>query len=136
MKKFAVTVAGMLLASAAIASTLSDADKLICSTGNALLCYEEGSCTYVVAFDVGIPDFILVDMDKHSLTAVGTSDAERSTSIDHLARENGVIYLQGNELGRSFSIVIDELTGRMTAAIASDGLTITTFGACTDADAL
>ena len=136
MKNFAITVAAMLLSSVAIADDLSDTDRLICSTGHASLCYEEGTCTSMVAFDVGIPDFVLVDLDKKTLSAVGTSDQERSSSIDHLARENGVIHLQGNELDRSFSIVIDELTGRMSAAIATIGLTITTFGACIDADAL
>ena len=136
MKNFTVTVAALLLASTTIADDLSDTDKLLCSTGHASLCYEEGTCTSMVAFDVGIPDFILVDLDKNNLTAVGTSDQKRSSAIDHLARENGTIHLQGSELERSFSIVIDELTGRMSAAIATNGLTITTFGACTDADAL
>ena len=136
MKNFAITVAAMLFTSAAIADDLSDTDKLICSTGHASLCYEEGTCTSMVAFDVGIPDFVLVDLDKNTLSTVGTIDLKRSSAIDHLTRESGVIHIQGNELDRSFSIVIDETTGRMSAAIATNGLTITTFGACTDADAL
>ena len=136
MNKFALTVAALLSTSAAFAGDLSDAEKLICSSGKALMCYEEGTCTSVIAFDVGIPDFVLVDLKKKTVSAVGTSDEKRSTPIDHLTRENNSLYLQGYEFDRAFSIVIDLVTGRMSAAVASDGLTITNFGACTDVDEL
>lgn len=36
--------------------------------------------------------------------------------------------------GRAFSFVIDEATGHMTVAVSRDGLSVSVFGACTDAD--
>ena len=38
------------------------------------------------------------------------------------------------EAGRAFSFVIDEVTGLLTAALADDGLSLSVFGDCTDAD--
>lgn len=132
MNKLIVTVAAMLSTSVALADDLMDSDKLICSTGKALMCFEEDTCSPVIAFDIGLPDFVLIDFKKKTLSAVGTSDKERTSPIGQLTQDDDSIYLQGYQGGRAFSIVIDAVTGRMTAAVASDGLTITTFGACTD----
>ena len=41
---------------------------------------------------------------------------------------------QGQHDERVFSFVIDEATGTFTGSVASDGYTISSFGACTDAD--
>lgn len=42
--------------------------------------------------------------------------------------------LEAIDFGRAFNFVIDEVTGRMTVAVTLDGLSVTVFGACTDAD--
>jgi hypothetical protein len=42
-----------------------------------------------------------------------------------------VIFIQGIELGRAFSVVVSEDTGRLSAVIAGQDLTISIFGACT-----
>jgi hypothetical protein len=51
-----------------------------------------------------------------------------------LLRDNQEIVLQGVEAGRAFSFVIDEATGLLTVAVASDGMSVSVYGACTDAD--
>ena len=76
----------------------------------------------------------LVDTKKRTVSTTKASGLDRSTEFTMLKREDGLISVQGVEAGRAFSFVIDELTGRLTAAIARDGLTVTVFGACTDAD--
>ena len=47
---------------------------------------------------------------------------------------DGLIYLQGIEGRRAFSIVVDEESGRMTVAVSRDGISVSVFGACTDTD--
>jgi hypothetical protein len=42
--------------------------------------------------------------------------------------------LQGVENNRAYSILIEEDSGLLSAAIARDGITMSVFGACTDAD--
>ena len=60
-----------------------------------------------------------------------TERAQYWTPAEVLRRENGVIVIQGMELGRAFSIVVSENLGSMSASIAAEDLTVSVFGACT-----
>ncbi len=42
--------------------------------------------------------------------------------------------LQGIEDGRVFGFVIDEESGVLTVSVARDGISVSVFGACTDAN--
>ena len=55
----------------------------------------------------------------------------RATPIKNLHREDGLIFLQGVEMGRAFSFVIQEETGDLSAAVAREDVTVSVFGACT-----
>ena len=68
------------------------------------------------------------------ISTTKASDENRSTEIRTLHRQDGQIYLQGFEGGRAFSFLIDEASGRLTVAVSRDGVSVTAFGACTDAD--
>ena len=68
------------------------------------------------------------------ISTTKASGQNRSTKFTKSDRTEGMITLQGVESERAFSFVIHEATGRMTAAIARDGLSVTVFGACTAAD--
>lgn len=81
-----------------------------------------------------MPQFVVIDTERNVIATTRASDRQRSTKIANYHRDGGVIYLQGMEAGRAFSFVIDEVTGLLTAALADDGLSLSVFGACTDAD--
>jgi hypothetical protein len=83
---------------------------------------------------LGVPDFVIIDTKKGTISTTKASGLNRFTEFTKSERKEGLIYLQGVEGGRAFSFVIHEATGRMTAAIARDGLSVTVFGACTAAD--
>ena len=74
---------------------------------------------------------MLIDTKKGTISTTKASGLNRSTEFTKSERKDGLIHLQGVEGGRAFSFVIHEDTGRMTAAIARDGLSVTVFGACT-----
>jgi len=63
------------------------------------------------------------------------SGEDRNSEFASLIREGGLVIAQGRVDERAFSFVIDERTGTLTGSTASDGYTISTFGACTDAAA-
>jgi hypothetical protein len=65
------------------------------------------------------------------LSTTEASGENRTTPAEVLRRENGVIVIQGMELGRAFSIVVSEDLGSMSASIAAEDLTVSVFGACT-----
>ena len=54
-------------------------------------------------------------------------------SVDELIDTVPGSLMQGIENGRAYSFVIEQDLGLLTAALARDGVTLSVFGACTDA---
>ena len=133
-KNFAIASAMLAMTISTSAENVTGVDEMICAAGQAQICFETGECFAATPYELQVPDFILIDTKKRTVSTTKASGANRSTEFTHLKREDGLISLQGVEQGRAFSFVIDELTGRLPAAIARDGLSVTVFGACTDAD--
>ena len=107
---------------------------MLCSVSEVTLCAETGECFDVQAWEIDVPQFVVIDLKRKVIATTRASDVQKSTAIANFQREGGRIYLQGIEGGRAFSFVIDETTGLVTAAVARDGLSVSVFGACTDAD--
>jgi hypothetical protein len=116
------------------ADDLTGADRFLCVPVQATVCVEDGECAVDLPWNVNIPQFIEVDLEAKRLATTADSGLNRETPIEHLRRSGGTIVFHGFEMGRAFSWVIDELTGHVTAAVATDGLAVAVFGACTPLD--
>ena len=134
MRHIYLACVGLIAAGVADAENLAGVDELICATGQAKVCLETGDCYSATSWELALPDFVVVDLGKKLISTTKSSLENRSTEVTIVETEEGVIYLQGIDRGRAFSFVIDEATGRMTAAISRDGLSVTVFGACTSTD--
>lgn len=134
MKNFTLACVALLTSAAAFAENLEGVDKMICSAGQAQICLETAECYSATPWELSIPDFVVIDLKRKTVSTTKASGLNRSTQFSKAGREYGLIYLQGVDGGRAFSFVIDIAAGRLTAAIARDGLSVTVFGACTDAD--
>jgi hypothetical protein len=99
-----------------------------------MVCAEGGECFPVPAWEIDIPEFVVVDTRNKTLSTTKASQLNRTTPITALSRADGNLYLQGIEGGRAFSFVIHEETGHVTVAVSRDGVTVSVFGVCTDAD--
>jgi hypothetical protein len=121
----------LLAATAAAADDLSGADRILCTSVQATRCSAEGDCVTGPPWNWNIPQFIEVDLDEKTLGTTEASGENRVTPIKNIEQVDGRIFLQGAERGRAFSFVIAEDTGRVTVAVATDGLAVTVFGACT-----
>jgi len=113
------------------ADDLSGVNRFVCSAIQATICGEGGDCTVDLPSNLNIPQFVEVDVDAKSLSTTAASGLNRTTPIANINRQDGTIFLQGNEMGRGFSWVITEQTGQVTVAIAADGIAVIVFGACT-----
>ncbi|MCU0305288.1 MAG: hypothetical protein MUC56_14645 [Thermoanaerobaculales bacterium] len=113
------------------ADDLTGATAFLCAPVQATVCAEDGECAVDLPWNVNVPQFIEVDLVAGRLGTTAASGEGRSTAIEHLSRHDGKIVFHGYEMGRAFSWVIDERTGRVTAAVATDGLAVSVFGACT-----
>jgi hypothetical protein len=115
----------------AAADDLTGADGMLCAPGEVTLCAIDGECTNGRPWEFNVPDFIEVDLEARLLKTTEASGENRQTPILHIVRQDGMIIMQGFEMGRAFSFNIDEASGTMTAAAARNGLFVGAFGVCT-----
>jgi len=134
MNRIVIASAGLAASTAVLADNIAGVDRLLCAPGEVIVCVEADECYSGLAADVGVPDFVIIDLDRKVVSTTASSPEPRSTPVANVNRADGFIYLQGVDLGRAFSFVIDEETGRVTVAVSRDGATVTLFGACTNAD--
>jgi hypothetical protein len=121
----------LLAGTSAVSDSLSGKDRLLCSAVEATVCTADGICESGPPWDWQIPQFLIVDLDRKELSSTEASGENRVTPILSLSREDGHIVLQGVQAGRAFSMVLREDNGHVAIAIATDGVTISVFGACT-----
>lgn len=131
MRKVMIALAGVAIGALAQADQLTGIDRFICAAAQVQMCIENDSCYTASAWELNVPDFVVIDLDKKVVSTTKASGLNRSTTFTSVSKSNGTLFLQGVEAGRAFSFVIDEATGRMTVAVARDGITVNVFGACT-----
>ena len=124
-------VALMFAAAPAAADDLTGVDRFLCAPGEVTVCAMDGECASGPPWEFNVPDFIEVDLEDGMLRTTEASEENRQTPIPRIIREDGMIVLQGFEMGRAFSFNIDEASGEMTAVAARDGLFVGAFGVCT-----
>lgn len=134
MKKLLIAGLGLAVSATVAAEDVTGVTRMICASGQAQICLETGECYAATPFELSVPDFVIIDTKRGMISTTKGSGLNRSTEFTKSERKEGLIHLQGVEGGRAFSFVIHEATGRMTAAIARDGLSVTMFGACTATD--
>ena len=133
MKKLILASLGLAVSGAVTAEDVTEVTRMVCASGQAQICLESGDCYSAIPWELAVPDFVIIDTKKGTISTTKASGLNRSTEFTKSERREGLIHLQGVEGGRAFSFVIHEKTGRLTAAIARDGLSVTVFGACTAA---
>jgi hypothetical protein len=121
----------VILPPVVLADDIKDAETILCTSVQATVCFFEGDCEIGVPWNWNIPQFIEIDFAEKMPRTTLASQENRQTPFKYIEREAEVIYLQGVEDGRAFSITIREDTGQLSAAVARDGVTVSVFGACT-----
>ena len=120
-----------LALSAAVADDVSGEDRILCSSIEATICTQLDGCEIGAPWLWGIPQFIEIDLKAKQLSTTAASGESRATPVTSLERQEGHVFLQGVENGRAFSLVINQDTGVLSAAVAREGITVSVFGACT-----
>jgi hypothetical protein len=113
------------------ADDLTGSSRFLCAAVQATACFEDGECGIDLPWNLNIPAFIEVDLEAKRVSTTEASGENRTTSIEHLSRQEGTIILQGFEMGRAFSFVVTEQTGQVTVAVATEGRAVAVFGSCT-----
>jgi hypothetical protein len=134
MKKITNTLVLLVCAGAVQADNITDSNRILCSASQVVVCVEGAECVTTMPWEMDVPQFVVVDLKKKTISTTKASGENRSTPIQTLQRDDKAIHLQGIEASRAFSITIEKLTGILTVATSTDGMTLSVFGACTDAD--
>lgn len=134
MKYKKLALLPLAFAASAYADDLTDSNELLCTASEVTVCFELDECTPVVAEEIDMPQFVVIDLKKKEVRTTKASKENRATKFNTVLKKDGLISLQGIEQGRAFSFVINEESGHLTVAISRDGLSVTVFGACTDTD--
>lgn len=128
-----LSVTLLIIASpAAVADDLTGASRFLCSVVTVGRCDLDG-CMDDTPDGAMIPQFVIVDLGAKLLSTTPASGQNRSTPIETLRREGGLIVLQGLQNGRAFSFVIAEKSGSASVAIAREELVLAVSAACTPA---
>jgi hypothetical protein len=124
----------LLLGLSASADDIRGADRLLCSTLEASVCFPDEGCTTVPASALNIPQFIHVDVRKKTLSTTAASGQNRQTPLSSVERRDGLLVMHGYEHGRAFTLLVPELSGQASFASASEDRSVVVFAACTPAD--
>ena len=134
MKKLAIAIAGALFGGLVQADNLEGVNEMVCAPAQVQICIENDTCYSATPAELGVPDFVIIDTKKKTISTTKSSDQNRNSPFTSVLKSDGLIFLQGIEDERAFSFVIEEASGRMTVAVARDGISVIVFGACTDTD--
>jgi hypothetical protein len=129
--RFAVVLAILAVATPLMADHLAESTSLLCTAVQATVCESSGECSTKPPWNFNIPQFVVVDLEQKLLSTTVASGENRVTAIKHVERESGMIFLHGSQMGRAFCAAVNEATGMMSFAVASDGKGVVIFGACT-----
>ena len=105
----------------------------LCAPVQASECRRDG-CSDASVWELNLPQFVEIDLVGKTINTTRSSSENRSTSIDSVKRDAGLIVLQGYEQGRAFSMVITESTGFATMGITVDDGGVLIFASCTRAN--
>lgn len=126
-------IASLLVAAPVASDDVTGSEKLLCSASRIVACFEAGDCAELMAEDIDVPQFVVVDTRAKKLATTKASGQNRSTPIRDIHRSDELLFFQGVEQGRAFSFVVHEPSGHLTVAVSRDGLSVSVFGSCTDA---
>lgn len=130
LRAISVVVCLSILPSSLVAASYDGSVPLLCAAMTVLECAEDtGACQQRTAASVELPAFITIDFDKKLLRAMDQQD--RTSPLKHVEHVNGQLVLHGGEAGRGWSMVIQEDTGTLSAAVVGEQIGFVIFGACT-----
>ena len=114
-----------------MAGDVAGAKKLICAPVTAIECGVEGSCDIGTAESINFPQFIRIDLDKRLVLAEAPDGKKRTSKIMNVVDSEGSIILQGAQLGRGWSAVINKGTGKFVVTVSAADFAFVVFGSCT-----
>ena len=119
-----------------MASDFDGSKPLHCTLEETIECLPGRECVKVKPAEVNLPESILIDYEKKSIT-VEKGDNKRASIIENWERIDGKLIIQGAEDGSAdqkdgigWTIAVNDSTGKMVATGSGDDVGFVIFGSC------
>ncbi len=120
-----------LIPSQNVFAEIDKSSPMLCSVINAAEYSLDGGCFEGTAEDFNLPQFIKIDFQKNTISEVGEDTKNRKSRIINFKHIDNKFIMQGVENGRSWGIIIEGKTGKMSATASDEEVGFVVFGACT-----
>src|SRR5262245_22011306 len=85
-----------------LAAEFDGSKPFLCATADVASCVPAQNCARESAGSVDAPTFFTVDVGKKLVSEAGGSGSARTSNIDRVDRQGGLLLLQGNEGAQSW----------------------------------
>jgi len=119
---------GVEAAAPAVAEGVDGSVPLVCDLVEAAQCDGVAACTDVTLEQIDLPPVWLVDFDAKQLAS---EDGARTTPIVSVEKLDAALLLQGNQNGRGWTMVVDRVSGHLSASLVDTEGAFVLAGACT-----
>jgi len=103
--------------------------SMVCAVSSVSECVAMGRCQLRTAGNVNFPGIIRVDVKAMKMSDLA-SEKPRESVIRNVDHANGKVILSGAEGDRGWILLINEVSGVMSATAAGDGEGFVMFGQC------
>lgn len=133
MRIFFVALLLILYAAYCGAASTASQGALLCAITETVECNAVGNCTSLSANDVGLPDFLLIDLAAGKVREA-TTVSLRETSFKVNPAVDGMTILSGVDGRRGWSAVLSDENTRLTASISDEEVGFVVFANCRPED--
>lgn len=125
-----ITIAFLLPTHPAVAE-IDTSSPLLCSVINAAEYTLDEGCFEGTAESFDLPQFVKIDFSNNLISEVGANSRGRKSRILNFKNIENTFMLQGIENERSWSVIVEGDTGKMSATVSEARAGFVIFGACT-----
>ena len=93
-------------------------------------CEAEAGCQAETPDSVDIPRFLFVDAKQGAISGTRPGGKLLSTKIERTRTLGNLLVLEGAEAALSWTVTVEQISGRMSLSAAGDGVGFVVFGAC------
>jgi hypothetical protein len=120
----------MLTAVNCAAADFDGSRPFLCATVDVASCAPGQGCTRESAQTVNAPPFFTVDVAKKLVSETGTGSGGRSSKIDHVEHQSGLLLLSGTDGAQRWTASVGETNGKLSYAVIGDRMSVVAFGSC------
>jgi hypothetical protein len=102
----------------------------LCATVDVASCAPGQDCARESAQTVNAPQFFTVDVGKKLVSETGSGNAARTSKIDHVEHQSGLLMLAGMDGNEGWVASIGEGNGKLSYSVVGDRMVVVAFGAC------